>query len=291
MNRTCIIGDVGSNWRAGPDEPLAKGLARAKRTIGYVKDAGADVAKFQAMRMEIYPAGYRAEGFDQPLDEFVAPYEVPDGWWPILKEECDRVGIEFMCSVFLPEDVALIDPLVKRHKIASFELGHTELLETVAATEKPLLISTGASSRINIQKALRTLNHGRERATNPYPATVLHCISSYPALPKNMNMLALEDLQYETGCDKGFSDHTCGKCLTAAVVAVAFRADVIEKHVTEHHNLGSPDAHFAADPEEFQRYVAAIREAEQMLGYVVRQPQPGEWTNLKFNPATGKRGA
>lgn len=284
-----IIADLGSNWRAGPDEPLGKGLDRWLQAIAWVKEAGATAIKGQCMRPSIYPAGFMVKGFGQPLDEYVAPYEVPDEWWPIIRRECVKWDIEFMCSVFLPEDVALIDPLVQRHKIASFELGHTKLLETVRATGKPVLLSTGASAFGQVTAAARVMN-ATNSPTVRYPITMLHCVSSYPATPEQMNLLVIDDLQCLPGCGRGLSDHTRGSSSTAAVIAVALGASVIEKHVTEHHNLGSPDAHFSAEPEEFKQYVADIRDAEAMILGGTKKPQPGEWRHMKYSHATGKRG-
>lgn len=271
MAKVCVICDPGANWRAAPGEDLWRGQLRFRRLIEAAAHAGADVFKPQFLRRTVYPEG-SAEA------ELVARYEWPESWLPWLREWCEARGLEFMCTVYEPEHVPLIDPHVKRWKIASFEAQRPDLLKAVAATEKPLVVSTGMAGW---KDAIAAVDAAVGRG---YPSvTYLHCVSSYPARPEQLNLRAMG---YYGPC--GLSDHTTGT--TAAVIAVALGATVIEKHVKTRDVLDGPDAGFALDPEQFRRYVAAIREAEVMLGNGLKQPQEGEWQWAKWQAETGKRG-
>ena len=269
-----IIADPGSCWRATPEELLWRGKLRFRRLIEATAASGANTFKPQYLRRTVYPEG-SAES------ELVAGYEWPPEWIPWMKEECEIRGLEFGCTIYEPEHVPIIDPYVPFFKISSFEAQRPDLLQAVAATGKPLIISTGMANWEDAIAAVRTVV-----GIDWVCATYLHCASAYPARPEQMNLLAMPHPN-RLG-EWGLSDHTIRT--TAAVMAVALGATVIESHIRTKDVLTGPDAHFARDPDQFTQYVNAIREAETMRGDGIKKPQEGEWTWAKWQVETGKRG-
>lgn len=274
-----VVADIGSNWRAAPKEPLEAGWKRWRELIHTCAGVGVDVVKGQFLRRTVYPEGSREAAL-------VADYEWPQEWLPRLAEECRAAGVEWMCTVFEPQHVPLIDPHVKRHKVASFELRHRALLKAVAATGKPVVLSTGASTEDDIGEAVHAAGI-TERVI------MLHCVSAYPAALDTMNLRVLaawQDVGWGLRIPYGLSDHTAPDTAVAAVVAVALGAGLVECHVTLEHDQQSPDASFSRDPFQLVAYVDAIRQAEEALGSGLKRTQPEEWSHYRFNPKTGKRG-
>lgn len=288
--RVEIIAEIGSNWRGSATESLPEGYQRAERLIELAGEAGADMAKFQLFDRTLYKAGTKGH-------RLLAANELPRHWLPWLKGMCERYGLEFVCTPFDLEAVNLLTPLVRRWKISSYELGHRALLEAVAQTMKPLLLSTGMATVDAIRAALQIVAAARPRGRVRLPGdiTLLHCVSAYPAQPSQMNLTALPIPEltpavYGQRVATGLSDHTLGASSIAAIMAVARGVEVIEKHVTEDHALSGPDHHFAADPAEFRAYVAQVRLAERMLGDGRKRPMPGEDVKARWNDRLGRRG-
>jgi pseudaminic acid synthase len=151
---------------------------------------------------------------------------------------------------------------VPAHKIASFELVDTELLKKVAATGKPVIMSTGMATLEEISEAVRTL-----RSSGCTQLALLKCTSAYPSLPEDMNLRTIPDMAASFDVPVGLSDHTLG--IAVPVAAVTLGACIIEKHLTLRRSDGGPDGAFSQEPEEFCTMVKAVRTAEKALGRVV----------------------
>ena len=262
-----IIAECAATWRFGNDH-----LANAKRLIEAVKSCGADAAKFQWTSSAVRIAERRH------APEYLAAYErlqFPREWLGALKRMCDEAGIEFMCTVYLPEDIAVIAPLVKRFKVSSFESTDRAFLSAHEKYEKDVI----ASSSGEATPLARTVGESWWLKT-------LLCVSAYPAPTEQMNLrrlLPYSDsilgLSYDYA---GLSDHTTS-VLTGAV-AVGAGAEIIEKHVRMNGTPSSdPDRETAMEaeclscdgqgewgcegaPRCFRQYVRLIREAERMMG-------------------------
>jgi pseudaminic acid synthase len=168
-------------------------------------------------------------------------------------------GITIFSSPFDERAVALLENLnCPAYKIASFEACDDPLLKAVAATGRPVLVSTGVASLLDIQESLRIL-----REAGCTDVALLHCVSEYPASVADMNLRALDRLA-DLGCPVGLSDHSLSDL--AAVAAVGRGAALIEKHFTNSRSDGGPDAAFSLEPDEFARLVRSVREAWQALG-------------------------
>lgn len=161
------------------------------------------------------------------------------------------------------------------YKIASFELPDVPLLEKVASTGKPVILSTGMSTREEIALAVETLRSG-----GAGDVALLKCSSAYPADPADMNLWTIPDMARTFGVVAGLSDHSVGA--TAAVAAVAINAAIIEKHFTLSRRDGGPDAAFSMEPAEFRAMVDQIRTAEKALGRVSYGATAGEKDSVRF---------
>ena len=227
-----IVAEVGSNWQT---------LQHCLDSVTQAKLCGADAVKFQAYDYEaLYGVDYADDMTGQlPLD-----------WLPPLKAQADLVGIEFMCTAFSPELVAVVDPYVTVHKVASSDLCYPQLLEAVAKCGKPVLLSTGAASEADIGRALDILDD------HDADTTLLYCVASYPARTVDLRMM--EELERRFDITVGFSDHTTD-ILGAPIVACAWGAVVLEKHVTFFEDLDTPDRPHSLTGEEFKLMVDHIR--------------------------------
>jgi sialic acid synthase SpsE len=188
-----------------------------------------------------------------------------------VAEDC---GVMFLSTPFALEAVDLLAPLVPAFKIASGDNNYTALLERVAATEKPVLLSTGMTTRDETAASIATLETvWRSRHVDP-GLVVLHCVSAYPTPPEQANLRALATLA-TLGRPVGFSDHTLG--IDAAVAAVALGARVIEKHFTVSKTKSAFRDHaLSAELDELREMVARIRAVDQMLGDGVKRIMPDE---------------
>lgn len=247
MNQPFVIAEVGSNWQSIED---------CKESIVKAKQSGADAVKFQLFSYEeLY--GYKMEkdpvilahaGNDNPhlkgLDLLQA---LPRDWIPILAQKAKDTGIEFMCTAFSPEGYRFIDEFVTRHKVASSEMCHKRILETLRELKKPVILSTGAQTMSDIRYALDFLGD--------LDVTVLYCEGSYPAKWTDLHKLLV--LHENLGVPVGYSDHTTS-IIDIPRLADRLGATVIEKHF-KIRDMDSPDNGHSILPHEFKVMVSAIR--------------------------------
>lgn len=238
-----IIAEVGSNWTNLEDCLLSIRAAQA---------CGADAVKFQIFDdMALY-------GYPNPWHD--KKYNLPEKWLPILKYEADFYKIDFMCSAFSPELAKAVDPFVKVHKVASCEMYHTRLLETLNSLGRPVILSTAASTEADVTLALRYLRS--------VDTCLMYCVGAYPAKMIDLrNIRLLHDLNGMAG----YSDHSLDVA-TIPTLAVSFGAQIIEKHFTA---IGgnTPDSGHSLNLREFKMMVESLRgnEPPAYLG-----PQPDE---------------
>jgi N-acetylneuraminate synthase len=261
-SRVFIIAEAGSNWRMGEREQDVK---MAKTLIQLAADAQVDAIKFQSFTSKnvyVQNAGlpsYMAPS-DRSINDIFRDNRLPTNIVPLLVDHCKKRGIKFLSSVFSVEDAKAIDPYVSMHKIASYEITHSRLIEFVATTGKPVILSTGAAAYEEIEWALTHFRkHGGKELT------LMQTTAKYPAPLNSLNLRAIPTLMKQFGVPVGLSDHSRDPVI-APVVAVALGATVIEKHFTLHNSLPGPDHAFALTAEELKEMVLAVRDAEQTLG-------------------------
>jgi N-acetylneuraminate synthase len=178
----------------------------------------------------------------------------------MLADYSRKCAIKFLSSVFSIEDARAVDPYVPMHKIASYEITHSRLIEFVAGTGKPLILSTGAATYDDIKWSLEHFyKYGGKQVT------LMQTTAKYPAPLSALNLKAIPTLAKRFGVPVGLSDHS-REPLIGPVAAVALGAVAIEKHFTLHNSLPGPDHAFALTPNELREMVKAIRDAEQALG-------------------------
>jgi N,N'-diacetyllegionaminate synthase len=233
-------------------------LGNAIRMAEVAAECGADAVKFQ---LHDVAAETTQDAPSPPYFTHESRWEYfqrtafSDEHWRVLKEACDRAGIEFLCSAFSTEALERLERLgVARHKIPSGEVTNLELVRAAAETDKPVLLSSGMSSLEELDEAVEAAG---ERVT------VLQCTSSYPTPPERVGLNMLAELRERYGKPVGFSDHTVGPY--AAFAAVALGATAVEKHFTLSRQMYGPDAYLAAEPDELRGLVDGVREIETML--------------------------
>jgi N-acetylneuraminate synthase len=199
--------------------------------------------------------------------------------WEWHKPIMDRARELGMLCFSTPFDETAVDFLesldVPAYKIASFENIHLPLIRKVAATGKPLIISTGMANLAEIDEAVRTA-----RAAGCRDLVLLKCTSTYPATPQNTNVATIPHMRQLFGCEIGLSDHTMG--IGASVAAVALGGTVIEKHFTLRRADGGVDSTFSLEPEEMTALVVETERAWQSLGEVRYGPTEAEQKSLVF---------
>lgn len=251
---TFVIAEAGVNH--GGD------LGTALLLVEAAKACGADAVKFQHFSSQALWGDGR-----------IANLELSDAGMKAVARHCGAIGIEFMCTPFGVPEVEFLRPLVKRWKVASGCLAKKELLKAIAATELPVILSTGMADIDRITMALHYLD--------PTFPTLLHCTSSYPCPFDEVNLAAMDTLRsvWRDLLPIGYSDHTAG--IVIALAAVARGATVLEKHLTLDRDAEGPDHKSSIEPNDFRIMVGAIRDIERAIGSPEKRPQASEAATAK----------
>ncbi|MFZ2503659.1 MAG: N-acetylneuraminate synthase family protein [Nocardioides sp.] len=250
-----VIAEIGINHNGSVD--------LARELVDRAVAAGADVVKFQLRDLDaLYRQGSDRAGEDlgpQYTLDLLARFNLPAEQLFTVFDHCRDVGIEVMCTAWDPPSVQqLADYGVPALKVASADLTNHALLREMAATGRPLVISTGMSTEQEIRESVAVV---RESAV---PFALLHCQSTYPAPFKDLNLRYLTRLAEIGGCPVGYSGHERG--FHIAVAAVALGAKIIEKHITLDRSMEGNDHQVSLLPDEFAAMVQQIREVESALG-------------------------
>lgn len=266
-----VIAEAGVNHNGDVD--LALRLCDAARA------SGADAVKFQTFRAQDLvvqgtpTAEYQARQTGD-LDQFamLQRLELSEAQHRQIKAHCDTIGIEFFSTPFSVNAVDMLVRLgVRRLKLSSGELTHRTLVEHAAATQLPLLMSTGMATMAEIIEAVAWVRASRGDLRD---VVVLHCTSAYPAPDEALNLRAMRQMANQLGVAIGYSDHSLG--IEAPLAAVALGATVIEKHLTLDCAMPGPDHSASLEPDGFTRMVQGIRRVSAMLGDGVKAPRPDE---------------
>ena len=281
----------------GPDRPpfiIAElsgnhngSLEHALAIVDAAADAGAHALKLQTYTADTMTLDARGGLFDitnpsspwygRNLYELYEEAHTPWAWHAPLFARARERGMAAFSSPFDESAVDfLLDLDVPAFKIASFESNHHPLLRKIAATGKPVLISSGTSRIDELYEAIRVLRDG-----GAGKIVIFKCTSSYPASPETTNLATIPVLQeiFPT-CTIGLSDHTLG--IGASVAAVALGARVIEKHFTLRRADGGVDSAFSLEPAELRALVEETERAYLALGRVQLEPQRVEQANRQF---------
>jgi pseudaminic acid synthase len=274
---TFVIAEMSGNH--GHDYARAEAIVRAAAA------SGADAVKLQTYTADTITLDCDNEYFtikDGPwagrnLYDLYEEAHTPWEWQPKLKKLGDSLGVEVFSTPFDPTSVDFLEHEVgvNVYKIASFEVVDIPLLERVAETGKPVIMSTGMASLAEIDLAVQTLRDGGTQQL-----ALLKCVSSYPANPDQMNLATIPHLAEAFNCVAGLSDHTLSPAVSVAAVTLGAR--IVEKHVTLSRADGGPDAAFSLEPGELELTVEMIRDAESAVGQVTYGAGLGEEGNAVF---------
>jgi N-acetylneuraminate synthase len=268
-----LIGDNHPTWFIADIAANHDGsLERAKHLIHLAAEAGADAAKFQNFRGPEIVSDYgfshmnaqvsHQAKWKKTVTQVYDEASVPFDWTPILKEECDKVGITYFSSPYDFDAVDMLDPFVPAYKIGSGDITWIEACLRMARKGKPVLLATGASTIGDVQRAVDAI-----LPVNPQ-LVLMQCNTNYTAADGNFDSIHLNVLkvyrQMWPDLILGLSDHTHGHATVLGAVALGAR--VVEKHFTDDNNREGPDHAFAMNPTSWAEMVTATRQLERALG-------------------------
>ncbi len=271
---TFIIAEIGVNHNGS--------LTMAKKLVNFAKKCGADAVKFQTFTANSLvtrtagkaPYQKRNTPSSETQYKMLKKLELSSKKHIILKDLCDKLGIEFLSSSFDENSADFLHDIgVKKFKIPSGEITNLPYLRHIARKKRPIIISTGMSTMKEVGEALDIIYSSGNR-----DVTLLQCVTAYPAPYDAINIRAMLSMKKRFKVVVGYSDHTIG--MEAPIAAVALGAKIVEKHFTLDKNLPGPDHKASANPEEFARMVTAIRNVEMALGDGVKRPDKCELKNM-----------
>ncbi|HZR56178.1 MAG TPA: pseudaminic acid synthase [Terriglobales bacterium] len=272
-----IIAELSANHNQDFDQ--------AVRIIQAAKEAGADAVKLQTYTPDTITLRSDREFFKikggtlwdgRTLHELYAEAYTPWEWQPKLKQVADDLELDLFSSPFDSTAVDFLEKMnVPAYKVASFELVDIPLIQKMARTGKPLILSTGMATLEEIDEAMTAV----QRA-GAAEIALLKCTSAYPALPEEMNLRTIPELARKFGVPVGLSDHTMG--FVVPIAALALGACIIEKHITLSRSVQGPDAAFSLEPHEFKAMVEAVRVAEKAMGKAQFGASAYEQSSLTF---------
>lgn len=258
-----IIAELSANHNQDFDQ--------AVNLIKAAKEAGADAIKLQTYTPDTMTIDCDNEYFrigkgtiweGKNLYELYKEAYTPWEWQPKLKKIANDFGMDLFSSPFDKTAVDFLEKMdVPAYKIASFELVDIPLIQYVAKTGKPIIMSTGMATLAEIDEAVTAA-----RAAGCKELALLKCTSAYPADPEEMNLRTIPHMAVAFAVSVGLSDHTLG--IAVPVAAVVLGACIVEKHFILSRDIPGPDSAFSLEPDEFKAMVAAIRAGEKSLGNV-----------------------
>ena len=261
QKKVFIIAEAGVNHNGD--------LKLAKKMIDAAKDSGADCIKFQTFKAEEFVADknltytYESQGkkITEPQLTMFKRWEFSKKEWREIINYCKKKKVAFATTAQNQSDLEMILSLTKPPflKVGSDDLTNLGLMASYAKKGIPMIISAGMSYAEEIGEAVTAI---RKAGNNNI--TVLHCVSSYPAQAEEVNLKKIPAIKNKFKVKVGFSDHTIGSA--AAIGAVCFGAEVIEKHFTLSHNLPGPDHWFSMEPTELKKFVQDLRFIEKAMG-------------------------
>jgi pseudaminic acid synthase len=273
-----IIAEMSGNHNGSLDRALAivDAVAQTGARALKLQTYTADTMTINHDKGEFFISDRKSLWYGQSLYALYQQAHTPWEWHePIFRRATER-GLVAFSSAFDESAVEFLQSLdVAAFKVASFENVDLPLIRRIAATGKPMIISTGMANVAEIDEAVRAAREAGCREL-----ILLKCTSSYPASPRSSNLATIPYMREVFGCEIGLSDHTLG--LGAAVASIALGATVIEKHVTLRRADGGVDSQFSMQPEELSQLVTEATAAWEAVGTAVMGPADDEKASLIF---------
>jgi len=273
-NSLYFIADIGANHNGS--------LEKAIELIHLAKESGADAAKFQNFQADkiVSKTGFdnmkgklsHQSKWKKSVFEVYEDASISKDWTRILKEECDKVGIDYFTSAYDFESVDLVDPFVNLYKIGSGDITWLDIIDYILDKNKPVLIATGASTNEDVSRVMKMA------LKKTQDLVLMQCNTNYTGSIENYNYCNLNVLkQFSIDYPNtvlGLSDHTAGHATTLGAIALGAR--VIEKHFTDDNNQEGPDHGFAMNPRSWRNMVDRSYELLSSLGDGVKIVEKNE---------------
>lgn len=292
MKESIMIGDchIGKNFQPFVIAEMSgnhnQSLERALEIVESAAKTGVHALKLQTytadtMTLDISKGEFFIEDpkslwKGRSLFDLYKEAHTPWEWHKPIFDRCSELGLICFSTPFDETAVDFLEELdAPCYKIASFENIDIPLIRKVAATGKPMIISTGMASIAELGETVR-----EARDSGCSDLILLKCTSTYPATPENSNVRTIPHLRELFDCEVGISDHSMG--IGVAVAAVALGASVVEKHFTLKRSDGGVDSTFSLEPEEMKALVLETERAHQSLGGVSYGPSDKEKKSLVF---------
>jgi N-acetylneuraminate synthase len=261
---TYFIADIAANHDGD--------LERAKKLIKLAKEAGADAAKFQHFQAPKIVSEYgfthmnskvsHQATWKKTVTEVYAAASVSQSWTPILKEECDKVGIDFFTSPYDYDSIEHVNPYIPAFKAGSGEIDWIEALVHMASKGKPMIIACGAADIADVQRAVQAILKVNKQLC------LMQCNTNYTASPDNYDHLHINTLKTFAAMFPdvilGLSDHT--HSVAPVLGAITMGARMIERHFTDSNDREGPDHKFAMNPADWAKMVEETRILERSFG-------------------------
>lgn len=254
-------------------------LGMAHAYIDAVAKTGANAIKFQThiavAESSIHePFRVKFSKQDATRYEYWQRMEFSLEQWKELKEHCDEVKLDFISSPFSNAAVDLLEKIgIKQYKIGSGEVNNFLLLEKIANTGKPIIISSGMSSFAELDATVDFLKKKNCKFS------ILQCTTSYPTAPKQFGLNVIQELKKRYQVSIGFSDHSAG--IEAGIAAATLGAEILEFHVVFDKEMFGPDAKSSLTFSETTQLVKAIRNIDEALNYPINKNDNSQYTELK----------
>lgn len=270
--KTYIVAEVGPNHNGS--------IEMAKKYVKLLSKIDVDAIKFQLgdpekiYSKDSYLPKYHLANKNVNLIKVAKKRQLKKSEHIELYNLCKRFKIDYLCTAFDLNSLKFLDKNFNMpyYKIASGEVQSLDLLNYISNKNKPIILSTGMSSKNQIDSCFNYLNRNFKKNI-----TLMHCISSYPTPKNKINMRAMLELKKKYRVNVGFSDHSIGKL--ASIIAVSLGATIIEKHVTLDKSLSGPDHQSSSTINEFKDLVNEIRNIEIILGSKIKKISKDESNN------------
>jgi N,N'-diacetyllegionaminate synthase len=275
--KVIIIAEAGINHNGS--------LKKAKQLIKAAKKSNADYVKFQIFKAEnVVTKNARKSTYQkkslkdkETQYEMIKKFELPYESFKILKKECKKNKIKFLCSPFDVDSFYYLMKLKQKIiKIPSGEITNYPLIEKIGKMNIKVIMSTGMSNCKEIANAINLLTL---KGTKKKNISILHCNTAYPTPFADVNLPIIKRLKNKFNISVGYSDHTLG--IEVAIGAVCFGAEFIEKHITLDKNLKGPDHKSSLNPSEFALMVKCIRNIEKAIIKSKKLIKSSERSNIK----------
>lgn len=259
-------------------------IENALKIIAKAKESGVDAIKIQTYTPDTITINCNAPDFKiqnglwsgKTLYQLYELAHTPWEWHKPLFDYAKALNLTIFSSPFDKTAVDFLERLdVPAYKIASFEVIDIPLIKYVAATGKPMIISTGMANLNEIQDAVDAARTG-----GCNDLAILHCVSGYPAPPEDYNLKTIPDMVERFGVVTGISDHSIG--YSTAIAAVSLGASIVEKHFTLDKNGKGPDDSFSIEPEEMFTLCRSLKDSWLAIGGINYQTKSSEQSNIKF---------